>query len=209
MAKTLYKKTWDAHTVGTIADGRTQLFIGTHLIHEVTSPQAFGMIQDLGLGVKYPHRTFATVDHIVPTDNQQQPFADPLAEAMINELKNNVEEYGIKLGKVEVVDLMAYKEYLTTIYHCPFIISDSGTAQEEPAIFDTPVVVPRDFTERPQSVEANCSYMLDVNDDSTFEDSWNWLSKIESKELVMDVNWLGDGNTSELVVEKLKNFLSK
>jgi len=96
MAKTLYKKTWDAHTVGTIADGRTQLFIGTHLIHEVTSPQAFGMIRDLGLGVKYPHRTFATVDHIVPTDNQQQPFADPLAEAMINELKTNVEEYGIK-----------------------------------------------------------------------------------------------------------------
>ena len=96
MGKTLYKKTWDAHAVGTIADGRTQLFIGTHLIHEVTSPQAFGMIKDLGLGVKYPHRTFATVDHIVPTDNQQQPFADPLAEAMINELKNNVEEYGIK-----------------------------------------------------------------------------------------------------------------
>ena len=61
---------------------------------------------------------------------------------------------------------MAYKEYLTTIYHCPFIISDSGTAQEEPAIFDTPVIVPRDFTERPQSVEANCSYMLNVNDDS-------------------------------------------
>jgi len=96
MAKTLYKKTWDAHAVGIIADGRTQLFIGTHLIHEVTSPQAFGMIQDLGLGVKYPHRTFATVDHIVPTDNQQRPFADPLAEAMINELKTNVEKYGIK-----------------------------------------------------------------------------------------------------------------
>ena len=96
MEKTLYKKTWDAHAVGKIADGRTQLFIGTHLIHEVTSPQAFGMIRDLGLGVKYPHRTFATVDHIVPTDNQQQPFADPLAEGMINELKKNVEEYGIK-----------------------------------------------------------------------------------------------------------------
>ncbi len=96
MGKTLYKKTWDAHTVGKMADGRTQLFIGTHLIHEVTSPQAFGMIRDLGLGVRYPHRTFATVDHIVPTDNQQQPFADTLAEGMINELKKNVEEYGIK-----------------------------------------------------------------------------------------------------------------
>jgi len=96
MGKTLYKKTWEAHTVGKIADGRTQLFIGTHLIHEVTSPQAFGMLKDLGLSVKYPNRTFATVDHIVPTLSQVQPFADPLAEGMINELKKNVEEHGIK-----------------------------------------------------------------------------------------------------------------
>lgn len=96
MGKTLYKKTWDAHTVGKIADGRTQLFIGTHLIHEVTSPQAFGMLRDLNLAVKYPHRTFATVDHIVPTESQVQPFADPLAEGMINELKKNVEDHGIK-----------------------------------------------------------------------------------------------------------------
>jgi len=47
MGKTLYKKTWDAHSVGILEDGRTQLFIGSHLIHEVTSPQAFGMIRDL------------------------------------------------------------------------------------------------------------------------------------------------------------------
>jgi len=82
--------------VGQMADGRTQLFIGSHLIHEVTSPQAFGMIRDLGLGVKYPERTFATVDHIVPTQSQVQPFEDPLAEGMINELRKNVEAYGIK-----------------------------------------------------------------------------------------------------------------
>ena len=68
MGKSLFQKVWDAHTVGTLADGRTQLFIGTHLIHEVTSPQAFGMLRDLGLKVKFPQRTFATVDHIVPTD---------------------------------------------------------------------------------------------------------------------------------------------
>lgn len=93
--RNLYQKVWHEHTVGTLADGRTQLFIGTHLIHEVTSPQAFGMLRDLGLDVKYPHRTFATVDHIVPTDNQQQPFSDPLADAMITELRKNVEEFGI------------------------------------------------------------------------------------------------------------------
>ena len=95
MGKNLYQKVWDEHAVGSLADGRTQLFIGTHLIHEVTSPQAFGMLRDLNLGVKYPNRTFATVDHIVPTDNQQRPFSDPLADAMIVELRKNVEEFDI------------------------------------------------------------------------------------------------------------------
>ena len=119
-----------------------------------------------------------------------------------------IKEYGLNLGKVELVDLMAYKEYLNTVYHCSFIISDSGTAQEEPAIFNTPVIVPRDYTERPQSAEANCSYMLNVNTDDKFEESWNWLSKIENKELTMHVKWLGEGNTSDLVVENLKKFLN-
>lgn len=95
MGENLYNKVWNDHAVGTLADGRTQLFIGTHLIHEVTSPQAFGMLRDLGLRVKYPQRTFATVDHIVPTDNQERPFADPLADAMIRELRKNVEEFDI------------------------------------------------------------------------------------------------------------------
>jgi UDP-N-acetylglucosamine 2-epimerase (non-hydrolysing) len=120
-----------------------------------------------------------------------------------------IEEYGIYLGKVKMIDLMAYKEYLNTIYHCRFIISDSGTGQEEPAIFDTPVIVPRDYTERPQSVEANCSYMLDVNSSSNFEESLEWLSKIENNELTVDLKWLGGGNTSELIIKELNHFLNK
>ena len=82
MAKTLFEKVWDAHTVRTLANGQTQLLVGTHLIHEVTSPQAFGMMRDLGLKVAMPHRTFATVDHIVPTDQFSEPYRDPLAQAM-------------------------------------------------------------------------------------------------------------------------------
>ena len=74
MAKNLFQKVWDAHAVRVLANGQTQLLIGTHLIHEVTSPQAFGMLRDLGIKVKYPERTFATVDHIVPTDQREQPF---------------------------------------------------------------------------------------------------------------------------------------
>jgi len=68
MAQSLFDKVWNAHTVRNLANGQTQLLIGTHLIHEVTSPQAFGMVRDLKLNVQMPHRTFATVDHIVPTD---------------------------------------------------------------------------------------------------------------------------------------------
>ncbi len=95
MAKTLFQKVWDAHAVRTLANGQTQLLIGTHLIHEVTSPQAFGMLRDLGLKVAMPHRTFATVDHIVPTDQRAEPFSDPLADAMIKELRRNCREHGI------------------------------------------------------------------------------------------------------------------
>lgn len=96
MAKTLFEKVWDAHTVRQLPNGQTQLLIGTHLIHEVTSPQAFGMLRDLGLKVKYPSRTFATVDHIVPTLSQVEPFGDPMAQAMIAELRKNCAEHGIR-----------------------------------------------------------------------------------------------------------------
>ena len=95
MGKTLYEKVWEAHAVRTLPDGRTQLFIDVHLIHEVTSPQAFAMLEERGLKVRMPHRTFATVDHIVPTDLQVEPFKDPLAQEMIETLRENVKKHGI------------------------------------------------------------------------------------------------------------------
>ena len=97
MGKTLYRKVWEAHTVGTLPDGRTQLFIATHLMHEVTSPQAFAMLRELNLPVLHPERTFATVDHIIPTDNQCEPFADPRAATMLDALRRNCKEHGIRL----------------------------------------------------------------------------------------------------------------
>jgi UDP-N-acetylglucosamine 2-epimerase (non-hydrolysing) len=119
-----------------------------------------------------------------------------------------LEEYNINLGSVELVDLMPYKKYLTTIYHCKFIISDSGTGQEEPALFETPVIVPRDYTERPQSVESNCSFMINVNDLSNKEESFIYLENILNGHLKIDTKWLGSGNTSKMVIEQLKNFFS-
>lgn len=118
MGKTLFEKVWESHSVGKLANGQTQLLIDTHLVHEVTSPQAFGMLRDLGLKVAYPHRTFATVDHIVPTDNQQSPFADPLAEGMIQELNKNAREFGITYfslssGKQGIVHVVGPEQGIT------------------------------------------------------------------------------------------------
>ncbi len=93
---TLFDKVWNLHTVETLSSGQIQLFIGLHLIHEVTSPQAFAMLRERGLKVLYPDRTVATVDHIVPTDNQARPFADILAEEMMQALEQNTKEYGIR-----------------------------------------------------------------------------------------------------------------
>src|SRR3954447_1467495 len=97
MGKTLLEKVWDAHAVRQLPTGQTQLFIGLHLVHEVTSPQAFDMIRARGLGVAFPHRTFATVDHIVPTANRVRPFLDTMAEQMLSSLERNCREYGIPL----------------------------------------------------------------------------------------------------------------
>jgi UDP-N-acetylglucosamine 2-epimerase (non-hydrolysing) len=109
--------------------------------------------------------------------------------------------FDLDLGCIELIDLMSYKKYLETIYHCKFLISDSGTGQEEPAFFQTPVIVPRDFTERPQSVNANCSFMLDLNNT---EPSFEYIDK----KINMDVSWMGNGDTSKLIVEHLIEFLN-
>ena len=97
MGKTLLHKTWEAHSVRQLASGQTQLFIGLHLVHEVTSPQAFQMLRERGAKVRFPERTFATVDHIVPTDVTDRPFIDSLAEEMMSAIEQNTKEYGIPL----------------------------------------------------------------------------------------------------------------
>jgi 3-isopropylmalate/(R)-2-methylmalate dehydratase large subunit len=101
MGQTLLQKVWDRHSVRTLSTGQTQLFIGLHLIHEVTSPQAFDMLRLRGGTVAFPDRTFATVDHIVPTLDQRRPFLDPLAEEMMTALERNTREFGIPLYGLE------------------------------------------------------------------------------------------------------------
>jgi 3-isopropylmalate/(R)-2-methylmalate dehydratase large subunit len=118
MPKSLFEKVWDAHTVKKLANGQTQLLIGTHLIHEVTSPQAFGMLRDLGLKVLMPHRTFATVDHIVPTNELVEPYKDPLAQAMMDELRKNCAQFGVTFfdrasGKQGIVHIVGPEQGIT------------------------------------------------------------------------------------------------
>ena len=97
MGHTLFQKVWNAHAVRQLPGGQTQLFIGLHLVHEVTTPQAFEMLRNRGWRVKFPERTFATVDHIVPTANQQRPFLDLMAEDMLATLERNCREFGVPL----------------------------------------------------------------------------------------------------------------
>src|SRR6266571_3321981 len=98
MAETLFQKVWNAHAVRMLPSGQTQLFVGLHLVHEVTSPQAFDMLRQHGWPVAFPERTFATVDHIVPTDTTRRPFLDLMAEEMTTALERNCREFGIHLA---------------------------------------------------------------------------------------------------------------
>ncbi len=94
---TLYDKVWDSHTVGILPTGQTQLFVGRHPGHEVTSPQAFEMAREKGLRVAHPELSFFVVDHVIPTDNISRPYQDEQAELMTKTLEDNVREFGITL----------------------------------------------------------------------------------------------------------------
>jgi 3-isopropylmalate/(R)-2-methylmalate dehydratase large subunit len=96
MGRSLLDKVWDLHTVRELPGGQTQLFIGLHLIHEVTSPQGFQMLEDAGLPVLVPERTFATVDHIVPTDRRARPLRDAQAEEMLQAIEANTAKHKIR-----------------------------------------------------------------------------------------------------------------
>ena len=122
MKRNLFEKVWAAHSAGRLSNGSTHLVIGTHLIHEVTSPQAFGMLRELGLRVRHPERTFATVDHIVPTHSQSEPFSDPMADEMIRELRRNCEDFGITF-----FDLPSGKQGIVHIVGPELGITQPGT----------------------------------------------------------------------------------
>ena len=97
MGKTLFEKIWDRHLVASIDESTNLVFIDLHLVHEVTSPQAFDSLRLAGRKVKHPEMTLATVDHGVPTSNRLLGIKDPLSKIQIEALENNCEEFGVTL----------------------------------------------------------------------------------------------------------------
>ena len=97
MKKTLFDKVWDAHVVDTIKDGPQVLYIDKHLIHEVTSPQAFNELEDRGIPVFRPNQIVATADHNTPTQNQDQPIKDELSRKQLEQLSTNCKKNNITL----------------------------------------------------------------------------------------------------------------
>src|SRR5712692_3355492 len=95
MPKTLYEKIWDAHTVATFPSGETLLYIDRHLIHEVTSAQAFDGLRLTGRRVRRPDLTIATADHNVPTDQDRRNIKDLLSRTQVETLQRNCAEFGI------------------------------------------------------------------------------------------------------------------
>lgn len=95
--RTLFDKVWDAHVVRVLDDGRSLLYIDRHLVHEVTSPQAFEGLRITNRAVRRPDLTFATVDHNVPTASRHLPIADPMARAQVEALRSNSVAFGIPL----------------------------------------------------------------------------------------------------------------
>lgn len=95
--KTLFDKVWDAHVVDTIENGPQILYIDKHLIHEVTSPQAFNELEERGIPVARPDQIVATADHNTPTENQHLPIKDALSRNQLDQLTKNCEKHNITL----------------------------------------------------------------------------------------------------------------
>src|SRR4051812_32493123 len=96
MKQTLFEKIWNKHVAATLPDGTVLLYIDRHLVHEVTSPQAFEGLRLSGRKVRRPDLTFATMDHNVPTDDRMN-IKDPISKAQVEALTKNCKEFGIKL----------------------------------------------------------------------------------------------------------------
>ena len=139
-----------------------------------------------------------------------EAYGLPISCLAYGRLRKCVDEWSIDLGKVVLTDLLPFPAYLTKVYDAKVLISDSGTGQEEPALLKTPVVVPRDFSERPQSYAGNCSVRLAVeaeNKGKEWQAVKEWTDAYLGGLLKVSTEWLGDGNTSARIICGIQEFL--
>jgi 3-isopropylmalate/(R)-2-methylmalate dehydratase large subunit len=104
MSRTLFEKVWDSHVVATPAGQLPLLYVDLHLVHEVTSPQAFEGLRGAARKVREPVRTIATVDHNIPTEPRGTPILDPIAKRQIEALQANCREFGVRLFDMDSPD---------------------------------------------------------------------------------------------------------
>ena len=100
--RTMFQKVWDQHVVHSEIGQQTILYIDLHLVHEVTSPQAFEGLRLANRSVRRPNRTVATPDHNVPTTDRLLPIADPISKQQVDTLRNNCKEFGIRLYDLDL-----------------------------------------------------------------------------------------------------------
>ena len=131
MSKTMFEKIWDSHLVHE-QDGNSIIYIDRHLVHEVTSPQAFEGLRLAGRRVLHPEATFAVPDHNIPTENQDQPISDPISALQVETLRQNCREFGITLfdlgdERSGIVHVMGPEQGLT-LPGSTIVCGDSHTA---------------------------------------------------------------------------------
>jgi UDP-N-acetylglucosamine 2-epimerase (non-hydrolysing) len=133
----------------------------------------------------------------------QKEFNCPVYMLRFARTMNKIMEFGLKIpDEIGIIDLLGYKKFIRLQQDSLFIFSDSGTAQEEPALLNIPVIVPRDFTERPESIENGDSYLLKL-EYNKYIDSLKFLKQYSPT----SKTWLGTGNTSQQIVDTLVNTL--
>jgi UDP-N-acetylglucosamine 2-epimerase len=158
---------------------------------------------------KYPHRMKNIIDY---ANRFARIFNVPVKMLKFGRTLQYMHDSGITPGEIQLIDMLSYKKFLAAQYHSLFVFSDSGTAQEEAALLGTPVVVPRDYTERPQSMESNCSILLNVEEEPNpvpLTAISNFIDDVLHGEIQMRTRWLGDGTTSKKIVQILKRYLEK
>ena len=131
MAKTMFEKIWNSHLVHE-QDGNSIIYIDRHLVHEVTSPQAFEGLRLAGRRVLHPEATFAVPDHNIPTENQDQPISDPISALQVETLRQNCREFGITIfdlgdERSGIVHVMGPEQGLT-LPGSTIVCGDSHTA---------------------------------------------------------------------------------